>query len=202
MALAAGSDPPPTRISSVLGQKSEGLWSDRLSSCRVDVLRLSQAEAHRSRLRKRTNGGAEVALSLDRNTVLRDGAVLAWDEDGRTALVARVDLGEVMVIDFGSLLSESAEILLARSLQVGHALGNQHWPAVVSGRRVYVPVTLARDVMAAVVQTHGFDGISCSFAPGDEVARDLSPDDARMLFASAAPHRHDSFPGAVSEEPQ
>jgi len=200
MDLTGGSDSPRKRVLSVLGQMSEGVWPDRLSRCRVDVLHLSQAMAFRSRFRGRTNGGTEVAVTLDRGTVLRDGDVLTWDEDDGTALVARVDLGEVMVIDFSALRGQLPEIVLARGVQVGHALGNQHWPAVVSGTRVFVPLTLARDVMAAVVETHGFEGVSCSFASGDEVLHELAPREARLLFASAAGHRHDTLPASAGEE--
>ena len=33
-------------------------------------------------------------------------------------------------------------------VELGHALGNQHWPALVKGNRVYVPLTVDRKVMA------------------------------------------------------
>jgi len=139
---------------------------------------------------------------LERGAVLRDGDVLRWDEPSLTALLARVDLEEVMVIDFTASLGERPEVLLRRSVQVGHALGNQHWPAVVSGSRVYVPLTLARDVMAAVMDTHRFEGVSCTFAPGAEIARTLAPWEARLLFAGAGEHRHDAPPRTVAEGAQ
>ena len=52
----------------------------------VDVLHLDQAEAQKSRLRKATAGGVEVAVSLDRGTQLRDGDILVWDEARRAAI--------------------------------------------------------------------------------------------------------------------
>jgi urease accessory protein len=200
MDLPGTSDLPPVPVSAVLGRTTEDDWPDRLSRCRVDVLRLSQVEAQRSRLRKRTVGGTEVAVALERGTVLRDGDVVRWDEGSQFALVVRVDLGEVLVIDLSELLCEPTELALAHCVEVGHALGNQHWPAVVSGSRVYVPVTLARDVMAAVLNTRGFGGVRCSFAPGADVLPDLAPHDARLLFAGAGGHSHQATPGAVGEE--
>jgi urease accessory protein len=200
MEPSASPDRPPLRVRSVLGRQTEGVWPSRLSRSRVEVLRLSQSDAYRTKLRRRTDSGTEVAVTLDRGTVLRDGDVLCWDERSRTALVARVDLGEVMVIDLSATLGEGPEVILRRGVQVGHALGNQHWPAVVSGSRVYVPLMVAREVMAAVVDTHAFEGIRCTFVPGDEVAPTLTPQDARLLFAGVGGHRHDVASRSAGEE--
>jgi urease accessory protein len=84
---------------------------------------------------------------------------------------------------------------MARCVQLGHALGNQHWPAVVKGTRVYVPLAVARAVMASVLKTHSFEGVSYGFAPGAEVAGGLTPDEARRLFGGAEGHRHDDGRG-------
>jgi urease accessory protein len=195
-----GGSAPPVQVSAVLGRMTEDDWPDRLSRSRVDVLRLSQVEAQRSRLRKRTDGGTDVAVALERSIALRDGDVLRWDEGSQTALVVRVDLGDVLVIDLSVLLGKPPGLLLARCVEVGHALGNQHWPAVVSGTRVYVPLTLARDVMAAVLSTQGFEGVAWSFAPGADILPNLASREARLLFAGAGGHRHRKGRGPASEE--
>ena len=178
------------RVDAVLGHAGEDPWPDRLRHARVDVLVLDQAEAQKSRLRKTTVRGAEIAIALDRGLQLRDGDVLGWDEARRTAVVARVDLKDVLVIDLIELLGEPQEEALARCVELGHALGNQHWAAVVKGTRVYVPLTVARTVMAAVMRTHSFEGVSFAFAPGAEVIPYLAPHEARRLFGAAQGHRH------------
>jgi urease accessory protein len=181
-----GTPPAPLRVSEVLGRMGDDDWPARLRRSQVDVLQLDQAEAQRSRLRKRTEGGTDVAIALERGAQLRDGDVLGWDEAGQTAVVARVDLADVMIVDLSPLLDGSAETLLARSVEVGHALGNQHWPALVKGAQVYVPLTVAREVMSAVLKTHQFDGVSYGFVPGAEVLPYLAPHEARLLFAGAS----------------
>jgi urease accessory protein UreE len=127
------------RVDTVVGRAADGGWPGRLESARVDVLRLDQAEAQKSRLRKITEGGVEVAISLDRGMQLRDGDILLWDEARGAAIVARVDLNEVLVIDLSGLLGRPPERSMTTCVELGHALGNQHWPGVVKGTRVYVP---------------------------------------------------------------
>ena len=181
----------PVRVDAVLGSSASHTWADRLRTAHVDVLRLDQADAQKSRLRKRTSSGTEVAVSLDRGTQLRDGDVLHWDEHLRTAIVARVDLNDVMVIDLSALLEQPPqEESMAVCVRLGHALGNQHWAAVVKGLRVYVPLTIAREVMASVMKTHAFDGVTYTFVRGAEVASRLTPNEARRLFGAADGHHH------------
>jgi urease accessory protein len=188
------------RVDTILGRAGDEGWPGRLAGARVDVLRLDQAEAQKSRLRKVTEGGVEVAISLDRGTQLRDGDILAWDEMRDAAIVARVDLKDVLVIDLSALLDGPREVSLARCVELGHALGNQHWAAVVKGTRVYVPLAVGRAVMASVMKTHSFDEVTYGFVAGADVIPYLTPHEARRLFGAADGHRHlpgPDSPGAV-----
>ena len=177
-------------VFAVLGNTADDGWWARLRGARIDVLALNAAEAQRTRLRKRTADGTDVAIALERGAALRDGDVLGWDEAAETAVVVRVDLPDVMVVDLSRLLSGPAETLLARSVEVGHALGNQHWPALVKGAHVYVPVTVAPRVMATVLKTHNIEGISCSFVAGAQIQQRLAPHEARLLFTGPSGHPH------------
>lgn len=190
MATGDHADAPLLRVSAVVGNTGEGGWQARLRGSRIDLVALDAAQAQRSRLRTQSAGGTDVAIALERGAALRDGDVLRWDEASRTAVVVRVELPEVMIVDLGGLAGGPADTLLAKSVELGHALGNQHWPALVKGTRVYVAVTVDRSVMAAVLKTHDIDGVSYSFAPGAEVGPQLAPREARLLFSGQAGHSH------------
>jgi urease accessory protein len=187
--ISPGSD-TPLRVGSILGCATEGAWPGRLARATVDLLHLDQAEALKSRLRKTTDAGLEVAISLDRGVQLRDGDILRWDQASRTAIVARVDLGEVLVIDIGALLDGPRAVSLARCVELGHALGNQHWPAVVKGTQVYVPLMVSRPVMASVMKTHSLADVRYWFAPGAQIITRLTPGEARRLLGATGGHSH------------
>jgi urease accessory protein len=180
-------------IESVLGNLKDAPWKTRLEEAHVDLLLLDQWEAQKNRLRKHTQHERELAIALDRNTHLHDGDILFWDEAAREAVVARISLNEVMVIEIGDAVSSE---LLQTCFELGHALGNQHWPAVVKDSRVFVPLTVDRKVMASVMKTHAFSGIAYSFIPGAEVIPYLAPHETRRLFGGAEqkshahPHHH------------
>jgi urease accessory protein len=70
-------------------------------------------------------------------------------------------------------------------VELGHALGNQHWPALVKDGVVYVPLTVDRKVMASVMNTHRFEGIRYEFVPGARIVPYLAPHESRRLFGGA-----------------
>jgi urease accessory protein len=187
----------PLRVGAVIGNTADSAWHDRLQQAHVDVLRLDQAAAQKSRLRAVTDRGDEVLIALDRATQLRDGDILRWNESGREALVARIEFQDVLIIDLSALQEELPELSMARCVEVGHALGNQHWPAVIKGTRIYVPLTLAKAVMTSVMNTHAFEGVSYTFAPGAEVIPYLAPHETRRLFGGTEGHHHAGPPGGA-----
>ncbi len=172
-------------IEKILGNAVESIWDERSKSAQVDYLRLDQWDAQKNRFRRRTDNGQELAVSLERGTVLKNGDVLSWDEQTNTLVVAQIALKEVLVVHLEKLLQEEPSLLLRTAVELGHALGNQHWPAVVKEDRVYVPLAVDRKVMASVMKTHAFEGIEYEFVPGAEVIPYLAPHEARRLFGGA-----------------
>jgi urease accessory protein len=179
-------------VESILGNASEPDWAARIASSTVDMLELDHWEAQKTRFKKRTRDGAEIAVSLDRGTFIRDGDVLLWDAQTPALVVASIRLRDVMVIDLDKVAEADPSIALRTCVELGHALGNQHWPALVKGTRVYVPLTVDRKVMASVMKTHSFEGIHYAFAPGAEIVPYLAPHESRRLFGGAegAVHSH------------
>jgi urease accessory protein len=179
-------------VEAIVGNVNEPRWKEQLEGATLDYLSLDQWQAQKNRFRKNTEGGVELAVSLERNSHLHHGDILVWDAAARTAIVARIQLQEVLVIQLSGSLTQPREALARTCFELGHALGNQHWPAVVKGTNVYVPLTVDRQVMASVMKTHAFTGITYEFVPGTEVIPYLAPHEARRLFggANATPHSH------------
>ncbi len=172
-------------IERILGNAGDADWAARLGTVEVDPLPLDHWEAQKNRFRKKSASGVEVAVSLDRGTFLRDGDVLVFDAAAGRAVVARISLRDVMVVHLDELSSRDPDVALRTCVELGHAMGNQHWPALVKGSRVYVPLTVDRKVMASVMNTHRFEGIRFEFVPGGAVVPYLAPHESRRLFGGA-----------------
>lgn len=179
-------------VENKLGNLSEPAWHDRSHYAKVDLLVLEQWEAPKNRLRKASEGGIELAISLPRSEHLHDGDVLYFDQASNHMVVARVALKEVLVIELQGLDHLTPAEILRTCFELGHGLGNQHWPAVIKGTTVYVPLSVDQKVMASVMRTHAFPHVRTRFAPGEEIAAKLDAKEVRILFAGAdaTPHHH------------
>src|SRR5262245_62141625 len=107
-------------IEHVLGNVRDPAWSARIDGATVDRLHLDQWEAQKNRLRKTTEGGLELALSLERHVYLHDGDVLLFDESTKRVVVAALDLSEVMVVDLSELEDQSPSAIISVAVELGH----------------------------------------------------------------------------------
>ncbi len=130
----------------------------------AETVELTPLEAQKGRLRTVTDKGTPLGLSLGRGTVLRDGDVLYLNEVEGRIIVARLKPEEVLVITVKP--AASAADLLRVAVQLGHVLGNQHWPVKIEGMSVYVPVSVDKKVMETVLKTYDLPGIEYHFEQG------------------------------------
>lgn len=173
-------------IQEVLGNcKSDPDWQAELCGMQVDYLVLDQHDAQKNSCRKNTQSGLALGISLSRDVMLADGDVLLFDALKKRAVVVRITLRKVMIIDLNSQLTLQPDGLMKLGFELGHALGNQHWKAVLKKSQVYIPVTVAERVMESVIRTHGFNGLHYSFVGGESVLPHLSSSEARLLFGGA-----------------
>ena len=179
-------------VTEILGNITSAEWTSRLESVNVRRIEVNQWTAQRSRFVAHDDFGEEYIFRLPRHTQLRDGDIVAYDAPANLVTVISLKLQDVMVVDMGALSRQPFDVALATAVELGHALGNQHWAAVVRGTKVYVPLVLDRKVMQSVMQSHNFEHITYQFRPADMVIPYLSPQEVRRLLGSS---HHDSHDG-------
>ncbi len=174
----------------IIGNRSDPEWLRRLHDAAIDTVALDQWTAQKHRFVASGESGHEYAVALPRHTQLLDGDILEYNEATNRAVVVRIRLNDVMVADLEGLLFEPSETILRVALELGHAVGNQHWPAVVKGTKVYIPLTVDKKLMNSVMHTHRIEHVRWSFQRGSEVIPYLAPHEVRRLFGSSEPHDH------------
>lgn len=170
----------------VLGNENyDHEWSHKLEDCEVDYVILDQWTAQKSRFLGKGTSGEEYPVALKRHTQVVDGDIIDYDPENKRAVVLKIELSPVFVIDMSALAELSPEEMIRHSVELGHAIGNQHWPAVVKGTKVYVPLTVDKKVMLSVMETHHLEGITYEFEKGREIIPYLAPHEIRRLFGGA-----------------
>lgn len=165
-------------------------WKKKLEKADIDYIFLDQWTAQKSRFLGKGASGEEYPIALKRQTQVVDGDVVAYDEATGKATVLRIELNPVLVIDMSALADKDHDTIIRRSVELGHAIGNQHWPAVVKGTKVYVPLTVDKKVMLSVMETHHLEGITYEFQTGLEIIPYLAPHEIRRLFGGAGHESH------------
>ncbi len=143
-------------VGEILGDRGEPAFRGR----RVECLRLDSAEAAKRILRRTSDAGTDVAISLPRGSYLVDGAVLA-DDGERIVVVERLP-EEALVVSFSPGL-DSAQLIDA-AVRIGHAFGNQHVPVEVEGAQVRIPVTTSGEVVRETVDRLELSGVHAELA--------------------------------------
>lgn len=169
----------------ILGNCRTEHWRQLLSEVDTTILTLDQWQAQKSRLVATDSHGRQYPVALPRGRHLADGDILEYNPQERRAVVVQLSLGEVMVCDLMRLIDATSSEAIHRAVELGHALGNQHWPAVVKSLRVYVPLTVDRKVMESVMESHRLESVTWEFVAAEEVIPYLAPHEIRRLFGGA-----------------
>ena len=171
----------------IIGNLDDPAWRERAEGAEIETIDLDQWTAQKSRFVVRSDRDNEYAVALKRHSQLLGGDIIDYRPAERRIVAIRIALSDVLLIELGELATQAPEQIIHTAVELGHAIGNQHWPAVVKGTRVYVPLTVDRKVMESVMRTHHIEGISFSFQPGREVSPYLAPHEIRRLFGGTGP---------------
>lgn len=156
----------------------------------VEYIHLDQWTAQKSRFLGKGDKGGEYPVALRRQQQVKDGDVIYYNSDEGKAVVLKLDLNPVLVIDLSRLADKDSDTIIRRSVELGHAIGNQHWPAVVKGTKVYVPLTVDKKVMLSVMETHHLEDVDFRFEQGTDIIPYLAPHEIRRLFGGAGHESH------------
>lgn len=186
-------------FSEVIGNMTtDPQWAEKLKNTKIEYLELDQWTAQKSRFIAKGSDGQEYAVALKRHSQIENGDILEYDPKRKVAIVIRIALKPVLVVELKKIAAKTPEEIIRRCVELGHAVGNQHWPAIVKGTKLYIPLTVDKKVMTSVMDTHHFEDITYEFQTGLEVIPFLAPHEIRQLFGGSSQeitHHHDAVHG-------
>ena len=165
-------------------------WQMRAENANLETVLLDQWTAQKSRFLAVGSMGNEYPIALARHSHVTNGDVISYSPHENRMAIIQIELSQVMVIDMSLLTTMDSADIIHTSVELGHALGNQHWPAVIKGTRVFVPLTVDKKVMTSVMETHHIENITYEFMPGTEIIPFLAPHEIRRLFGGTSHESH------------
>jgi urease accessory protein len=101
-----------------------------------ETIKISRLESQRVRMRKLSDKGTDVALTLPAGTKLRHGDVIVMTEN--KMVVVGIEPEDVIMIEIRDNIHE--DDIIEVPVRVGHTIGNLHRPIKLEGNKIYFPI--------------------------------------------------------------
>jgi urease accessory protein len=111
-------------------------YQDMLRRDHVERIEITRLESERSRIRKVSDKGTDLALIMIPGSHINDGDVLLVTED-KMVIAKRISENVAIISLKGDI---SADQLFERVIKLGHTIGNMHRPIRVANGKIYFPI--------------------------------------------------------------
>ena len=101
-----------------------------------ETIKISRLESQRVRMRKLSDKGTDVALTLPPGTRLKHGDVIIITEN--KMVVVGIEPEDVIIVEFRDNIHE--DDIVKVPVRVGHTIGNLHRPIKLEGNKIYFPI--------------------------------------------------------------
>ena len=111
-------------------------YQDMLKKDKVEKIELSRLQADRTRIRKVSDKGTDLALTLNPGSHIHDGDVVLLTEE--RIIIAKRGSENVAVVSLNNDMS--TEQILETAIKLGHIIGNMHRPIRIVNNKVCFPI--------------------------------------------------------------
>lgn len=109
---------------------------------KAESILLTRNESEKSRMRKVSDKGTEVALAMPAGSCLNDGDVVLLDDEKMIIVKQKSESVALVTI----LDNTTNENFLETAVKIGHIIGNLHRPIRIEGNRIYFPIQALSEV--------------------------------------------------------
>lgn len=134
-------------ITSVVGnmrsdKKLEDTYKKLEGERKVERVLLSRMEAQRSRMRKVSDVGSDIAINIENGSTLKHGDILLANEN--KLIVVEYEQEDVLGFRIRDELPSDQKI--AAAIKLGHIIGNLHRPICTKDKITYIPIQSESEV--------------------------------------------------------
>ncbi|MFL6397145.1 MAG: urease accessory protein UreE [Nitrososphaeraceae archaeon] len=120
-------------MDSNLGQKFEQMCAR--AAC--ETININRLESERVRMRKTSDKGTDIALTLPQGSHLRHGDVIMLTED--KMVIVEIEPENVAIVEIKDNIRDGDDIIKVPVI-IGHTIGNLHRPIKLEENRIYFPI--------------------------------------------------------------
>jgi urease accessory protein len=111
-------------------------YEDMLKSGHVEIIEISRLESDRTRMRKSTDKGTDLAISLDKGSRINHGDVVLLTED-KMVIAMRVSENVATISLRDNVTTDQ---IFKTAIKLGHTIGNMHRPIKITNDKISFPI--------------------------------------------------------------
>lgn len=117
-------------------------YQEMIKTGLVEKIEINRLESDRARIRKISDKGTDLALTLIPGYHINNGDVVMLTEE--KMVIANRTPENVAMISLKGIVSE--EQLFEAAIKIGHTIGNMHRPIKIEGGKIYFPIQSQSEV--------------------------------------------------------
>ena len=117
-------------------------YEDMIKNGRVEKIEITRLESDRTRMRKTSDKGTDLALVIDAGSHINDGDVVLLTED-KMVIAKRVS-ENVATISLRDNIS--TDKLFKTAIKLGHTIGNMHRPIKIADGKISFPIQAQSEI--------------------------------------------------------
>ena len=117
-------------------------YQEMIKTGLVEKIEITRLESDRARIRKISDKGTDLALTLIPGSHINNGDVVMLSEE--KMIIANRTPENVAMISLKGLISQ--EQLFETAIKIGHTIGNMHRPIKVVSDKIYFPIQSQSEV--------------------------------------------------------
>lgn len=111
-------------------------FEDMSKNDRVEIVNVTRLESERIRMRKVSDRGTELALTLPHGSHLIDGDIIFLTDE--KIIVIKRTVEDVLVVSLHKDIPQDR--ILDVAIKLGHKIGNMHRPIKIIGEQIFFPI--------------------------------------------------------------
>jgi urease accessory protein len=111
-------------------------YEDMMKYGHVEIIKISRLESDRTRMRKTSDKGTDLALILDNGSHINHGDVVLLTED-KMVIAMRVSENVATISLRDNVTTDQ---IFKTAIKLGHTIGNMHRPIKITNDKIYFPI--------------------------------------------------------------
>lgn len=123
-----------------------------------EEMTLPSSDRHKGRIYSYTDSGVAVGIIKSRDRSLHSGDL--FETDNGHILLINLQEVELLVLDFSTVDPDLAQ---AKLVQLGHVLGNHHYPMTIQDQKVFVQLVTDKIIVEKLINNLHISGLQISY---------------------------------------